>query len=114
MSARGHQLKEHQLLPGNALECPAPRCPGAIENQGFLRVQRDQRLLGRSETCRVKCPRVDVGHLACLAIIPTAIFGEDYIVQDCTQLLPVDPEQDLALGDACLYITNGVSLLKTN
>ena len=47
---------------------------------------------------------MDVGHLARLAIIPTAIFGEDHIVQDSAQLLPVDPEQDLALGNACLYI----------
>ncbi len=31
MSARGHQLKEHQWRPGNALERPTPRGPGAIE-----------------------------------------------------------------------------------
>jgi len=37
-----------------------------------------------------------------LPIIPTVIFGEDHIVQDGAELLSVDPEQDLALGDAGL------------
>ena len=47
---------------------------------------------------------MDVPHFARLPIIPTVIFGEDHIIQDGAELLPVDPEQDLALGDASLYI----------
>jgi len=100
LSARGHQLKEHQGRPGKALERPPPRGPGAIEAQGFLRGQREERLLGGGTARRGKCPGVDVRHLARLSIIPTAIFGEDHIIQDRASLLPVAPEQDLALGAA--------------
>jgi len=32
------------------------------------------------------------------------VCGEDHIVQDRAELLSIDPEQDLALGDAGLYI----------
>jgi hypothetical protein len=35
MSPR-HQLKEHQLLPGQAVERPTSQGPGAIDHQGFL------------------------------------------------------------------------------
>jgi hypothetical protein len=102
MLPRRHQLKEHQLLPGDPLERPTPRGLGTIDGQEFLRIQRDQCLLGRGEACRVQRPRVDVSHLARLPIIPTAICGEDHMVQDRAKGLPVDPEQDLALGDAFL------------
>ena len=102
MLPRRHQLKEHQLLLGQELVPPAPRASGAIEHQGFLRIQRDQCLLGRGEARRVKRPRVDVPHLTRLPLIPTAICGEDHIVQDRAELLSVDPEQALALGDAGL------------
>src|SRR5213593_2101095 len=102
MLPRRHELKEHQWLLGQALVPPAPWASGAIEPQGFPRIQRDQCLLGRGEARRVKRPRVAVPHLPRLPIIPTVIFGEDHIVQDGAELLSVDPEQDLALGDAGL------------
>jgi hypothetical protein len=86
------------------LERLAPRSPGAIEPQGFLRIQRDQGLLGRGKACRVEGPRVDIPHVARLPIIPTVLFGEDHIIQDSAELLPVDPEPALALGDASLSI----------
>src|SRR5438128_9420395 len=77
---------------GASAGASGPRASGAIEHQGFLRIQRDQCLLGRGEARRVKRPRVDVSHLTRLPIIPTAIFGEDHIVQDRAELLSVDPE----------------------
>jgi hypothetical protein len=54
MLPRRHQYKERQWLRGQALEPPTPRAPGAIEHQGFLRIQRDQGLLGRGEARRVQ------------------------------------------------------------
>jgi len=69
-----HEFEEPQLLSGKRQSSRTHEGFGAIEHQGFLRMQRDQRSLRGGKLCRVKHTVSDLFDVTVLPIIATVIF----------------------------------------
>jgi hypothetical protein len=60
--------------------------------------------LERRKARGVKLPLTNVGDLARLPLIPTAIVGSHHSVEHCAPLLPVDPQEELGLRSPFFHI----------
>ena len=71
---------------------------GAIHHAAFLRIEGQQRALGRGKTRWSKAPVADVRHFAMAQVVVTVICSQHHRVKDGAQLMARHPEQHLRLG----------------
>jgi hypothetical protein len=98
--SRLHEFKEPQLLRRKGQVSPTRYGLGAVEHQGFLRRQGNQRALGRRKARGVKHAVADIFDFVLAPIIATVILRQHHVVQNRPQLLAIDPQKDLGLGYA--------------
>ena len=96
-----HKFEEPQLWGGPGAWRLGYQALGAIEHQGFMRIEREERTLGRDKACRIKHAVVDVFHFVIPPIIPAMVLCKDDMIQDRASLLSIDPQEDLGLRHAC-------------